>query len=1139
MGTNGKASREQIAENERKIAELELKLAEMKKALRVRNEGGVAVSRQVELAASPQGDLDPVRRGDEVASNGAGSPKPWNGVPDDISGRWFSDGTTSPVSASLPADLVEALRAEKARYRTVTIRSVDQSRLEEGLVVLQPLPAADLDWIGGAFLAFCEENFAWGGEIVHVDAVSGDTFVLPSGGVPSEETLGSAKRWFYKPFDFADAILGAANATPHGHPTLTNALRWVIDGARELARPVPAASLEEPWDAQWGLIWGPPGTGKTQSVAERVADFVTAHPEQRVVAIAPTNRAVDELTLRICRCLKARDALKSKAGAFPVFRGGVGAGRALAAEFPESLHDLAYRQLAQRREELHQAIARLQARGADAGEVAQKKAELREIEKLRDETLVAVKRGNSMVVTLTVHRALRLVAELQGEPVFHKAILDEGGMISRASAALVSPLAKTLLAAGDPKQIGPVSRASEGAPSVVQKWLRSSPLSHLRDARGDTSASNVFLIRTQHRMHPAIARVVSEFQYAGQLLDGPTPKRLESSLPVGGLPAARAVWVVLDDSTKDHRLVCHDRPETGRGYVRRLSAELLTALADGVVSEGNTVLAATPYRAQAQLLRSMALEAELDVDTFTASTIHRQQGAEYDVVFIDTVAAGRPFQPNDLCAMLNVAASRARKHLFVLASRAEAEAVIPSRFLSLFETMRVVPGATPRLEPTSVRVRRSPDMPRDPDKLGTEIHNLMALGPIYTDEQVKLFERHFGEGHYLVRGVAGSGKTFVLANWVARMLRDEPRAHVLVSFFNKALTPLVEKLVRKALEERLDASDVENAYSRIRVAHVDLLQATIGPNGKFDAVFVDEAQDMGPERLEYLYRLAQTVQDRDGQTRRRFCIFMDDSQNVYGRKPIEEFREKIDKSINFSGRTRVMKEAFRSTREILDLAFNVVLDPKQVHGVTNPGMKEFLKENELVQEGLLRRPGEGRDGLYHVDYTERGGAIPTVISAPDVDAEARELVRVVKDLHMNEGVRLSDILVVSPFQPDRWANALQAAGVKATAFGGKRGEDAASFPIGRVDFVRATTIFSCKGHESPIVLLCGTEGLDSLEEWMKELKGADPRVAERQKRCLFYVGATRAMVRQYILGLSSSRFARTAQAYAEALCSVA
>ncbi len=1106
-----RADREKFEANSRRIAEIERRLAEAEK----KTPGAVTAG---PAAAGPS----PSTQND------------WQDLPSDITERWFSPAAGAALAAaSLPPDLVDALRAEKAQYRVVPIRSVDNIRLEEELVVLQPVPAADLDWIGGAFLAFTRGDFTWGGEIVHVDAATGDVFVLPTDAAPSAEALNGARRCFYKPFDFADAILGAANGVQKNDQRLTKALRWVHDGAKETSRSASADAIEGPWSAEWGLVWGPPGTGKTQTVAARIADMVGQHPDRRIVAIAPTNRAVDELTLRVCRILRERNGLKDETGAFRVFRGGVGAGRALATEFPDALHDLAYRQLARLREALQQEIARLEARGAPAGEVARKRAELREIEKLKDETLVAAQRGRSSVITLTVHRALRLVGELQGNARFHKVVLDEGGMISRAAAALLAPLAETMLVAGDPKQIGPVSRATEGAPSIVQKWLRSSPLSHLRDAKSDVAASNVFLLRTQHRMHPEISQVVSEFQYAGQLHDGPKPLGLAQAAACVGLPAARAIWLVLDECTKDHRLVCHDRPETGRGYVRRLSAQLLTSLAEPVVGAGHTVLAATPYRAQAQLLRSMAVESELDLDRFTASTIHRQQGAEYDVVFIDTVAAGRPFQPSDLCAMLNVAASRARRHLVVLASRSEAEAVIPGRFLALFQKMRVVAGKSPRLEPVNIEVRRAPEMPRPTDTLGGEIHNLMALGPIYTDEQVKLFERHFGEGHYLVRGVAGSGKTFVLANWVARLLREEPDAHVLVSYFNKALSPLVERLVRKALEDRVGEREAAEHFQRIRIAHVDLLQATIGPNGKFDAVFVDEAQDMGPERLEYLYRLAQQVKDRDGQTRRRFFIFMDDSQNVYGRRPIEEFRERLDNSINFVGRTRVMKEAFRSSREILDLAFNVVLDPKQVHGVAQPGMKEFLKENELVLEGLLRRPEEGRDGLYHVDYTERRGVMPTVVGATTLEGQGSALARIIKSLHQDEGVRLSDILVVSPSRPDRWARLLKTHGVQATAFGGKGGEDASNFPVSRVDFVRATTIFSCKGHESPVVLLCGVEDIDNLEDIVTDLKSADPRVAERQKRCLFYVGATRAMVRQYILGLESSRFLRVARSYSE------
>jgi len=64
------------------------------------------------------------------------------------------------------------------------------------------------------------------------------------------------------------------------------------------------------------------------------------------------------------------------------------------------------------------------------------------------------------------------------------------------------------------------------------------------------------------------------------------------------------------------------------------------------VRSGLTVLCVTPYRAQAALLRKLGNAAGLRHDMFSASTIHRQQGTQYDVVLVDTVAGGRPFPPH-------------------------------------------------------------------------------------------------------------------------------------------------------------------------------------------------------------------------------------------------------------------------------------------------------------------------------------------------------------------------------------------------------------------------------------------------------------------------------------------------------------
>ncbi len=1028
---------------------------------------------------------------------------------------------------SLPEELLAALDAEQAQYRSIAIQSVGALRFEGALVALQTVPAAEQDWAGGFFSAFADAEAVWSGEVVHVDPTTGDLFLKVSGTIPTTDELARATEWFFKPFDFSQAISSATKGTASAR--LADAVRWVHDGAPELSTGPAANDLEGPWSSAWGLVWGPPGTGKTQALAKRIADAVKAAPDQRLLVVAPTNGAVDELTHRLCGVLEGRGALLDAEGNSRVFRGGVGARLRLARDFPPVLHDPDAAARTQHREALQQELTRLEARAAPAPEIAQKRAELKAAERLEDATLQSIERGHATVIALTVHRALRLVQELTEGPHFHKLILDEGGMISRASAALLAPLAQSVLIAGDPRQLGPVSRAPNGALSHVQRWLRESPLSVLRHASRDVMRSNVFLLRTQHRMHPAIARVVSEFQYQGQLENGEGPRRLMTQPGLTTFPAERAVWVVLDECTRSARQLSHERPQTGRGYVRRFSAELLVALSSTALESGASVLAATPYRAQAQLIGALASEDESTQD-LVASTIHRQQGSEFDVVLIDTVAGGRPFQALDLCAMLNVAASRARKHLVVLASRAEAEAVISARFLEQFHRVRLVEG---RLESVDVTLRQGPSMPLPPSTLGAAITNAKALAPLFTDEQLTLMERHFGDGHYLVRGVAGSGKTFVLANWAIRVLLEHPGHRVLISYFTKSLHSLETHHLRSAAIRA--GLDPDVALQRVRVAHVDELSASAHRDDAFDAVFVDEAQDMGPKRLQFLFLRAREQLGHDGKRRRRFFLFMDDAQNIYAQKPIEEFREQLGKSLHFAGRTRVMKEAFRSPREILDLAFNVVLDPQHLHGIAQPGLKEFLKENELVKAGLLRRPAEGTSGLYHVDFTEQSGSVPRVMAASDVEHEGRELVRIARMLHHKEQVALEDILVVCPVRPYRWAEVLTRAGFKSVAFGGAQGADPAGFPVGKTDFIRVTTIYSCKGHESPVVILCGLEDLDSLEDSIENLKTADPRTVERQKRCLFYVGATRATLRQYVLGLGSSRFLEVARDYAQRL----
>lgn len=74
---------------------------------------------------------------------------------------------------------------------------------------------------------------------------------------------------------------------------------------REFARRYPLISdvIARAWRAKdWFLLWGPPGTGKTSTAMRALVDLAMATPGMRILLLAYTYRATDE----ICKMLEAR-----------------------------------------------------------------------------------------------------------------------------------------------------------------------------------------------------------------------------------------------------------------------------------------------------------------------------------------------------------------------------------------------------------------------------------------------------------------------------------------------------------------------------------------------------------------------------------------------------------------------------------------------------------------------------------------------------------------------------------------------------------------------------------------------------------------------------------------------------------------
>ncbi len=132
----------------------------------------------------------------------------------------------------------------------------------------------------------------------------------------------------------------------------------------------------------------------------------------------------------------------------------------------------------------------------------------------------------------------------------------------------------------------------------------------------------------------------------------------------------RALWYVLDEDGDDLPSI---RAERGRviavGFVLQPKVSWIDSLhiTDFRNAKG---LFISPFKAQAKQIAKFF--AENDIATWSASTVHSQQGSEADIVIFDSVNAGSYSWPYDEWQRLvNVALSRAREAILVLSSRAE------------------------------------------------------------------------------------------------------------------------------------------------------------------------------------------------------------------------------------------------------------------------------------------------------------------------------------------------------------------------------------------------------------------------------------------------------------------------------------
>ncbi|MEW6499080.1 MAG: NERD domain-containing protein, partial [Cyanobacteriota bacterium] len=216
-----------------------------------------------------------------------------------------------------------------------------------------------------------------------------------------------------------------------------------------------------------------------------------------------------------------------------------------------------------------------------------------------------------------------------------------------------------------------------------------------------------------------------------------------------------------------------------------------------------------------------------------------------------------------------------------------------------------------------------------PIQVESELLRLMDL-------QQEILARNFGEGHRVIHGVAGSGKTLILAYRCQYLAQQQPKP-ILVLCFNVALAEWLRRMIQdKELTAPVTiqhfhgwcASQLRNHKvimpNRNKYKGEDYVQALVNcfiqavdrgqiPKAQYGAVLIDEALDFEPEWLKLCTQMVDPETDS-------LVIAYDDAQKLYGENKGRKFSFS-SVGIKARGRTSILKVNYRNTTEVLTLAY--------------------------------------------------------------------------------------------------------------------------------------------------------------------------------------------------------------------------
>ena len=378
-----------------------------------------------------------------------------------------------------------------------------------------------------------------------------------------------------------------------------------------------------------------------------------------------------------------------------------------------------------------------------------------------------------------------------------------------------------------------------------------------------------------------------------------------------------------------------------------------------------------------------------------------------------------------------------------------------------------------------VRVQTSGDL-FDDNNAQAELPDIMRV----MDLQQEQLARSLGDGHRVIHGVAGSGKTMILgyrAEYLAKASTAGSKP-ILILCFNEPLSVKLASVIdAKGLSAQVHVRHFHSWCHKQLTTYGQTLpprdqrffdglverviRAVDGkqiPSGQYQAVLIDEGHDFAPEWLKLVTQMVDP-------TTNSLLVLFDDAQSIYERARSQQFSFK-SVGIQAQGRTTILKINYRNTRQILQTA-------------------------SLVAADLLTSQDQGDDGIPLLKPVScgRDGQEPIILKLPTLREEALAIADQLASAHQ-EGFAWGDMAVLCA---DRKTRDLCAQVLAQRRLPVENRLAAGDFDP-TSNKIKVMTMKVSKGLEFPVVALPGVGHMPA------------PGEDEKQAARVFYVAATRA-----------------------------